>query len=84
MFYSQLADRRLSTKYVSLYFLDLLNKNDVKGLYGGDVIKSVHVLNMLINRSMNNEFNENKSNRQTVETLLKVSECLIFYWKVFS
>ncbi|XP_046849840.1 uncharacterized protein LOC124443380 isoform X3 [Xenia sp. Carnegie-2017] len=68
----QLADRRLNTKYVSLYFLDLLNKNDVKGLYGGDVIKSVHVLNMLINRSINNELNENKSNRQTVETLLKI------------
>jgi hypothetical protein len=44
----------------------------VRGLYGGDIIKSVNVIDLLYNKSKSNELDEETSNPRVAETLLMV------------
>jgi hypothetical protein len=47
----------------------------MRGLYGGDIIKSVNVIDSLYNKSKSNELNEETSNPEVAQTLLKVFFC---------
>ena len=63
----------MNSTAVGDFFLNLLEKNDVKGLYGGDIIKAVDVINQLYNRSKNNELHEENSTPVVAETLIMVN-----------
>ncbi|CAB4003547.1 adhesion G -coupled receptor L3-like [Paramuricea clavata] len=66
----KLADRTLNSTAVGDFFLKLLDNNDGRGLYGGDIIKSVNVIDLLYNKSKDNELDKEKSNPKVAETLL--------------
>ena len=72
MVFLQLADRTLNATAVGDFFINLLDKNDLRGLYGGDIIKSVNLIDLLYNKSKDNELSEETSNPEAAETLLKV------------
>ena len=61
---------------VSGFFLNLLNQNSEKGLYGGDVIKSVEIIDTLYNNSKDNELDQQKSNDESATNFVKVRPAL--------
>ncbi|XP_028413002.1 uncharacterized protein LOC114535873 [Dendronephthya gigantea] len=66
----KLADQTLNSTVVGDFFLNLLDKNGARGLYGGDIIKTVNVIDQLYNKSQQNELNEELTNQEITESLL--------------
>ena len=68
----------MNSTVVGDFFLRLLEENGQRGLYGGDVLKSVEVIDILYNNSKDNELDPEQTDSKATENFVKVQDLLIY------